>query len=117
MGRGASPAGICQQLGLSVLSYLQTRNDSEEFRDREAQTQLLLSQNIAAALYRQAMEGSTSAQTFWLKTLPPPGWQDTANSTDSLDQLTDEELLNLAATQGITFPAEPAETDGTTSRP
>ncbi|MBX3439647.1 MAG: hypothetical protein KF861_19315, partial [Planctomycetaceae bacterium] len=73
--RGASPAAACGQIGMSVLDVLATIEQDEAFRLRLEQVNVLLSQNVAAALYRSAMEGSVSAQTFFLKNQPPPNWQ------------------------------------------
>ncbi|VAX41666.1 hypothetical protein MNBD_PLANCTO02-3034 [hydrothermal vent metagenome] len=72
----------------------------------------VLSQNVAAALYREAMEGNVSAQVFWLKTLPPPGWQRSTEDPiprtfdETLEQLTDEELFELARSMGVHQPPE-----------
>ncbi|MCA9053516.1 MAG: hypothetical protein KDA75_06750 [Planctomycetaceae bacterium] len=94
--RGASPALACTQLGLSVDRFLAWLEDAS-FRQRIAQSQGVLSQNVAAALYRSALEGSVAAQTFYLKHLPPPEWpqpeRETPAADDFLNRLTDEELL------------------------
>ena len=45
-----------------------------DFQSRLTRSQQTLSQNVAAALYRSAMEGSVAAQTFYLRHLPPPEW-------------------------------------------
>ncbi len=109
--RGASPAAACGQLGVSVLDVLATIEKAEPFRKRLDQVNVLLSQNVAAALYRSAMEGSVSAQTFFLKNQPPPNWQpgDAGESTDDpFQKMTDDELLAFCRASGIDWPSETA---------
>ena len=110
LSRGASPTAACQQLGISVRQYMTTRENCPLFRDQESQVQFLLSQNVAAALYQAAMKGSVSAQTFWLKAQPPPGWvkrnESDERETDPLETLDDEELIQLARSMGIALPSE-----------
>lgn len=99
LARGASPAAACLQLNLPVTLVLNHINTDAGFRDRLDQIHDVLSQNVAAALYRSAMEGSVSAQTFFLKNCPPPEWP-VAGATgptpqDGLDDMSDEELDQL----------------------
>ena len=111
--RGASPAGACQQLGISVFSFIRTCHEEDGFRRHVDQIYHVLSQNVLSALYRVAMEGNVSAQTFWLKNRPPPGWQSECSEPDGpqtfddfFDQLSDHELLELARTMGVDLPPE-----------
>jgi len=109
--RGASPAAACGQFGVSVLDVLATIEQVEPFRKRLDQVNVLLSQNVAAALYRSAMEGSVSAQTFFLKNQPPPNWQpgDAGEPTDDpFQKMTDDELLAFCRASGIDWPSETA---------
>lgn len=105
--RGASPFGACQQLEISLESVKETYVSDRHFSKQIDQVPNVLSQNVAAALYRQAMEGNVSAQIYWLKTLPPPGWSQAATSPvpltfdETLDQLSDEELIELARAMGV----------------
>ena len=77
----------------------------------------LLSQNVLMAFYRQAMEGNVSAQTNWLKAMPPPGWDGVPaiehvplfTFDETLDELTDDELLNLARAMEIEVPTATAK--------
>lgn len=95
LAKGASPAAACAALGLSVSAVLTTMDAEAAFRRQLQQIDQLLSQNVAAALYRAAMEGNVSAQTFLLKNRPPPDWQTSADSVDlpqDLSALTDDEL-------------------------
>jgi len=111
--RGASPFGACQQLGIPLESLKQIYAAEEAFRHRIDQVHEILSQNVAAALYRQAMEGNVSAQSFWLKVLPPPGWHQPTKPgpaprtfDETLEQLTDDELFELARAMGVYLPRE-----------
>ncbi len=109
--RGASPALACAQLGLSLDDF-HTWLADESFRQQLEQSQQTLSRNVAAALYRSAMEGSVSAQTFYLKHLPPPEWPLTepAETPDNpLHQLSDDELLERCRAHGIDLPAPTVE--------
>ncbi|WP_437185714.1 hypothetical protein SH668x_002829 [Planctomicrobium sp. SH668] len=92
--RGASPAVACQQLGLSLVTVAQSLEANSQFRGLWERVNELLSQNVAAALYRSAMEGSVSAQTFYLKNKPPPEWPSESHSPTTLaDEITDDELI------------------------
>ncbi|MGE0378147.1 MAG: hypothetical protein AB7I48_22660 [Planctomycetaceae bacterium] len=109
--RGASPAAACGQLGVSVLDVLATIEQDDAFHRRLEQVNVLLSQNVAAALYRSAMEGSVSAQTFFLKNQPPPNWQpdESDESADCpLDRMSDDELVAFCRASGIDWPSETA---------
>jgi hypothetical protein len=94
--RGASPAAACAQLEVTLDDFMHTWTHDDAFRERVSQTQTARSQNVAAALYRTAMEGSVTAQTFYLRRLPPPEWpQSSAAPSDlsPLNHLSDAELL------------------------
>ena len=116
--RGASPAGACQQLGLGVEALTQAVEQDETFRRRAGEVTGVLSGNVMAVLYRGAMEGSVSAQQAWLKLFPPPPWQrgphdDEADARtpatfdETLKDLTDGELVELAHAMGVDLPHEP----------
>jgi hypothetical protein len=113
--RGASPAAACLQLGISVLDVEQTIEHNPIFQQRVRQAKVLLSQNVAAALYRSAMEGSVPAQTLFLKNQPPPNWQpaEPDESTDNpYNNLTYDELIAFARASGLDRPTEdPPATD------
>lgn len=107
--RGASPAGACQAVGISIFSLHRTLTDSHEFRKRVEQVRNALSDNVAAALYRAAMEGNVSAQSFWLKTFPPSAWSTMPHGdpeSGQYDDLSDHELVDLARAMGIDIPPE-----------
>jgi len=115
--RGASPSGACQQIGLPGIAFARTLRADETFRIHVEEATVTQSYNVAAALYRAAMEGSVSAQVHWLKNCPPPGWQDdsrAAAQTFTFDhffgELSDDELTQLARAMGVDLPPE-AERD------
>lgn len=102
---------VCQKLFLSMSDVAETLNQDDEFRRLWQEIDQSLSQNVVSALYQSAMKGSVTAQTFWLKHHPPPGWcghsdkQDT-NEKQNFEDLSDEELLELAGTLGLDPPSE-----------
>jgi hypothetical protein len=111
--KGASPLGACQQLGLSIADYLRTRRDDEAFRQQTDLVYQLLAQNVVAALYKAAMQGNVTAQSCWLRSNPPPGWNPEPPETDQprtfdhfFDQLSDHELLELARAMGVNLSPE-----------
>ena len=110
--KGASPMAVCEKLGIPRASFLRTFTEEERFRDDYYAAMTLLSQNVLMALYRQALEGNVSAQTNWLKAMPPPGWNGEPEARtiplfsfdETLDDLSDDELLNLARAMEIEMP-------------
>ena len=112
--RGASPASACAQLGLTLAQFDAWLADPD-FQARLSRSQYTLSQNVAAALYRSAMEGSVAAQTFYLRHLPPPEWPqpEPADSAtpSTLEQLTDDELLERFRARCAPHATEPLATD------
>lgn len=112
---GASPTSACGKIGITAVDVLKTIDLDETFREQVDRVNLLLSQNVAAALYRSAMEGSVSAQTFFLKNKPPPDWQaeeDTELTREYLEELSDEEFVDLCRASGLEPPIEtPPGTD------
>lgn len=112
--RGASPAGACAQLGLPLSLYLRTYESDPEFRSASDAIPQILHRNVAAALYRAALEGNVSAQTAWLRMWRPLGWDPPAASERPdprgaalLDDLSDDELRQLARVLDVPLPAEP----------
>ncbi|WP_437229944.1 hypothetical protein SH661x_001702 [Planctomicrobium sp. SH661] len=95
LARGASPSGACKELNISLVTVAELIEQDEEFRKLLARVNELLSQNVAAALYRSAMEGKVTAQTFYVKNWPPPDWSRAEDDPLSrqLNDLTDDELI------------------------
>jgi len=94
--KGASPAAACAQMGIPLPLVASTLEADEGFRQLFDRVHELLSQNVAAALYRSAMEGRVSAQTFYLKNKPPPEWphDDGLSDSNTPSEMTDDELLD-----------------------
>ena len=115
LAKGASPSMACQKLLLSMHDVAETLNHDDDFRRRWQEIDQSLSQNVVSALYQSAMNGSVTAQTFWLKHHPPPGWcgnpspLKTDEDQKSFEALTDDELVELAGTLGMDPPPELAE--------
>ena len=105
---GASPAAACQKVGVSITAVLVTMDQLPAFRKRMDRVPDLLSQNVAASLYQAAMKGSVTAQTFYLKNLPPPEWEiedDEPATPESKDfeNLTLDQLRQLDADESDQF--------------
>jgi hypothetical protein len=117
LARGASPAIACAQVGVRPALFFRARADDPVFRAKLRDVQALLGQNVAAALYKAAIEGSVSAQSLWLKCCPPPDWlpestDETRPATfdEAFDQLSDADLIELARAMDVDLPSEIART-------
>lgn len=78
------------------------------FRKRMDRVPDLLSQNVAASLYQAAMKGSVTAQTFYLKNLPPPEWdaeatEEVCPQSKEFENLTIDQLRQLDADESDQF--------------
>jgi hypothetical protein len=94
--------------------YLRTYESDPEFRSASDAIPPILHRNVAAALYRAALEGNVSAQTAWLRMWRPVGWDPPAANERPdprgpalLDDLSDDELRQLARVLDVPLPAEP----------
>ena len=83
--KGASPAAACGPLGLDVWQVCQAVDCDPAFRSALRQVRDLLTQNVAAAVYRAAMEGTPAAQALWLRTFAPADWADPLPSVSVSD--------------------------------
>ncbi|WP_417848903.1 hypothetical protein [Thalassoglobus sp.] len=108
LSRGASPAAACSQLGILLADVIWTMEHDSGFQSMMNRVQELLSQNVAAALYRSAMEGSVTAQQNYLKAYPPPGCSATIEGSgkDPEPEMTDEELTEYLKQEATAFLAE-----------
>jgi len=95
LGRGASPAVACRQLLVELDELAITLEEFPRFAARVRRVTELLSQNVAAALYRSALEGNVTAQSCYLRHVTPPEWLNAAHADDSLAKL-QLELSSLA---------------------
>ena len=104
MLKGASPALACQQLGLSLIAYLDTIDHDAEFQASMQRAIGTLSDNVVASLYRTAIEGSVYAQKFWLEHRPAALWASSKAEEaepDEFAHLSDRELAaQLSETSG-----------------
>ncbi|MFO1094637.1 MAG: hypothetical protein U0992_15225 [Planctomycetaceae bacterium] len=103
---GASAPMACAVLKVSITSFQRSVDEDAEFAQRLQQTQGGLSQNVAARLYRTAMEGNVSAQRYYLQLRPPPEWKDASASTVDLEELEPNELADEYRAAGLDIPAE-----------
>lgn len=104
---GASLPIACRSNGLEYASVVEAIAHDSEFEHAIRVAELGLSQNVAAALYRAAMEGNVSAQQYWLTHRPPDRWpsklQKETHET-GFEQLSDERLVALARAKGVGIP-------------
>ena len=112
LSKGASPAGACAQLDILLANVIWTIEHDQHFAAMVEQVQELLSQNVAAALYRSAMEGSSSAQQFYLKNRPPAQWSPPVESEDpALNDMNYDELIDRFQTETLALLDELAKED------
>jgi hypothetical protein len=106
--RGASPPIACQEMGVGIKVFLRTVAEDAGFHERIRQAGCVLSQNVAARLYRTAMEGDVSAQKSYLQLSPPPEWRgDGAEADDDpLEGMTPHELAEQYRAAGLEVPPE-----------
>jgi len=103
---GASPPMACASLKVSITSFQRTLDEDAEFAARVQQSLGGLSQNVAARMYRTAMEGNVTAQRHYLQMRPPPEWRETATSETDLEELQPDELANEYRAAGLDVPVE-----------
>jgi len=106
MLKGASAPMACSRLKVSITSFQRTVDENAGFAERVQQTQGGLSQNVAARLYRTAMEGSVSAQRYYLQLRPPPEWKDAPGAIIDLEEMEPNELADEYRSAGLDIPAE-----------
>lgn len=106
ISQGASPAMVCQKFGVSLTSFVKTMKENACFAERAEQAQSGLSQNVAARLYRDAMQGNVSAQRYYLELNPPPEWRQRPLAGAELKELEPDELADQYRAAGLDVPAE-----------
>ncbi|MEX0728108.1 MAG: hypothetical protein WD065_17690 [Planctomycetaceae bacterium] len=102
--RGASAIAACAELGLSLEAVEHTKERDARFRKRYEQATAALTENVFTALYRAAMKGNIAAMKFWLENHSAGGIRRSDNDPDDtnpLQEMTDDELIELAKTQGV----------------
>jgi len=109
LARGASLPLAARAIDVPLAEVVTAIRRDRELRQAIRLIQRGLSQNVAAALYRAAIEGSVSAQTYWLTHRPPPGWPkkfEKGNDDSRFRHLSDEQLLALARAKDVGIPIE-----------
>lgn len=107
--RGGSPAGFVHENEVELDEVFRWLENDEDFHRKVEQAHDALSQNVAAKLYQEAMKGSVTAMTFWLRNCPPSQWMKSnfeSQESTELEELTDEELIKFARDQGVDIPIE-----------
>lgn len=95
----------CQSLGVSISSFMRTLAEDRVFAERVQQAQSSLSQNVAARLYRTAMEGNVAAQKYYLQLQPPPEWKQ-GHAETAAEELMPDELADEYRDAGLDVPPE-----------
>lgn len=92
---GASPLAACNKLGVLLESYDLTRERDARFRLRLQRLHVALDENVDAAIYRDAIKGSASAQSNWKKQqIDSPGGEAEQTAREKeLAELSTEDLL------------------------
>ncbi|MAG94250.1 MAG: hypothetical protein CMJ48_10925 [Planctomycetaceae bacterium] len=112
LARGASLPLAARAIEVPLADVVAAIRRDPDLRRAMRIIQRGLSQNVAAALYRAAIEGSVSAQTFWLSHRPPPGWPrkfEKGNDESRFRHLSDEQLISLARAKGVGVRIEPGD--------
>ena len=104
---GISPAAACQALGAMREEIRAALEVEPAIRTRVDRVHDVLSENVLAKLYQQAMEGNVAAMSCWLKVHPPPGWGHAGEQAagpvtfdEILEGLGDDELRELEGAVG-----------------
>lgn len=106
--RGASPAGACLQLGLSIGALLKRFAEDAVLRRRVEDVQWVLRENVKSALYRQAMEGNVTAQRCFLQLIDAgaPFRQGFDDDDENWESMTPHDMAEKYRTAGIVVPEE-----------
>jgi hypothetical protein len=92
--KGASPALVCQELGLSTDAFWNTIHADAGFQAAVQQVFDTLSHNVVTALYQAAIKGNVTAQQFWLRQHPASLFNpvESTDASDDLSELSPDEL-------------------------
>lgn len=91
-------AAVARRLGCSRALIHKHANKSATLKDAISDARETMLDNVESALYKQVLEGNTTAMIFWLKTQGKQrGWverQEVANI--NVSELTDDQLEAIA---------------------
>lgn len=73
---GATNEEIAADIGVTVATLYAWQRDIPNFVDALKPAKAVADQRVENALYKSAMEGSNTAQIFWLKNRRPNEWRD-----------------------------------------
>jgi hypothetical protein len=108
--RGASPAGACLQLGISIRALLRRLAEDADLRQRVQDVQWVLRENVKSAVYRQAMEGNVSAQRCFLQLIGvgdmTPFRQGFDDDDENWESMTPHDMADKYRTAGVVVPEE-----------
>lgn len=106
--RGASAVLACRELEVDHEQYLSALREDAEFRGRVEDVQTMLAGNVSAALYKSALEGKVTAQTFYLRHFARPVLEETPQD---LSDLSLEEVMYMLHAK-LPQTEEPEAVDG-----
>lgn len=106
---GLSDEQICKNLGISIQTFYNYKNEHIEFLEAIKKGKDVVDFEIENALMKKAMSGDVTAQIFWLKNRKKLEWSDTQkfeysgklDHTITIKEMSDEELLKLARELGV----------------
>lgn len=96
--------GACAELGIPLDVVELSKNRNGRFRKRYEQATAALTENVFSALYRAAMKGNVAAMKFWLENHTTAKFTpdvDLTGDLNSLAEMADDELAQLAKTHGL----------------
>lgn len=110
LAKGWGRVLACRKISVSHQTLLRTLDECDAFRRQVMTTEQGLDENVQMALYKSALEGSVTAQTLWLKNRrdgaadSPSAPSELAPGDATLENLTDEQLIERAQAVGIELP-------------
>lgn len=107
MLQGCAATAACRQMELSVSALNRTLAEDAGFADRVRQAQDALRDMVLAALFRQAVKGSVTAQKLYLQLHAPDGSRDQSPDANNVEEgLSPHELAEAYRAAGRDLPPE-----------
>lgn len=92
---GLTDEQIANNLGIGKTTFYRMCKKHVELLEHLKKGKEIIDYEVENALLRNALNGNTTAQIFWLKNRKPKQWKDKVNVESSDDELTKvEQLLN-----------------------
>lgn len=92
---GLTDEQIANNLGIGKTTFYRMCKEHVELLEHLKKGKEIVDYEVENALLKNALNGNTTAQIFWLKNRKPKQWKDKVNVESSDDELTKvEQLLN-----------------------